>query len=96
MRNFTIDREQLGSLCRKYHVKRLAVFGSVLHGEDSTGSDIDLLIEFEGRTPGIRFFNLQDELSSLLGQTVDLNTLGFLSRYFREGVAREAETIYAA
>jgi predicted nucleotidyltransferase len=96
MREFKIDREKLASLCREYHVKRLAVFGSVLHGKDTPGSDLDLLIEFEGSTPGIRFFNLQDELSYLFGQTVDLNTSGFLSRYFRDSVAREATTIYAA
>jgi predicted nucleotidyltransferase len=47
-------------------------------------SDVDVLVQFEpGKTPGWDFFLMQDELSTLLGREVDLNTPGFLSRYFR-------------
>ena len=95
MKNLEVDRIRLESLCRQYHVKRLAVFGSVLSGDDSPGSDLDLLVEFEsGKTPGLAYFHLQDELSYLFGQTVDLNTPGFLSRYFREEVVRNAQNVY--
>jgi uncharacterized protein len=95
VKNLEVDRIRLESLCRQYHVKRLAVFGSVQKGEDSPGSDLDLLVEFEtGKTPGLAYFHLQDELSYLFGQTVDLNTAGFLSRYFREEVVRNAQNVY--
>ncbi len=90
------DNSKLESLCREYHVQRLAVFGSVARGEDTPGSDLDMLVEFEpGRTPGLAYFNLQEELSYLFGQTVDLNTAAFLSRYFRDQVVREAKPLYA-
>ena len=56
---------------------------------------IDVLVQFEaGNTPGWEFFDMQDELGGVLGRRVDLNTAGFLSRYFRERVLAEAETIY--
>jgi hypothetical protein len=90
------DNEGLSKLCRQYAVKRLAVFGSVLHGDNNPGSDLDLLIEFQADAhPGWDLFPLQEELSYLFGQTVDLNTPGFISRYFRSQVLQEAQTIYA-
>jgi predicted nucleotidyltransferase len=85
----------IGELCRKYHVVRLALFGSMARGEDRTDSDLDLLVSFEqGKTPGLGFFMLQDELQDVLGLPVDLNTLEDLSRHFREQVLREATTVY--
>ena len=96
MKSLQYNRDRLSELCRQYAVKRLAVFGSVLHGEDSPGSDLDLLIEFQPDAhPGWDLFLLQEELSYLFGQTVDLNTPGFISRYFRSQILQEAQTIYA-
>ena len=96
MRSLEFDRDKLAALCRSYNVRRLAVFGSVLAGTDSAGSDLDLLVEFEpGNTPGWGMFELQDQLSYLFGQTVDLNTPGFLSRYFRDSIVKSARTLYA-
>lgn len=51
-----------------------------------------MLVEFEpGKTPGFAFFGMQEELSEILGHKVDLNTPGFLSKYFRDEVIREAK-----
>lgn len=87
----------LVEFCRRNGVRRLALFGSVLRADFSPASDIDVLVEFEpGTRIGLRFFTLQEELSLLLGRRVDLNTRGFLSRYFRDEVLAEAETIYDA
>jgi predicted nucleotidyltransferase len=92
-----VPRESLTELCRRYHVRRLALFGSVLRADFTAESDIDMLVEFEpGRTPGLAFFTLQDELSALFGRPVDLNTLECLSPYFRDEVASEAEDLYVA
>ena len=58
---------------------------------------MDVLVEFEpGFVPGLRFFSMEEELSTILGRKVDLNTPGFLSRYFRDKVLAEAETQYVA
>ncbi|MDP1832878.1 MAG: nucleotidyltransferase family protein [Geothrix sp.] len=82
-------------LCRKYHVARLALFGSASRGEACEGSDLDLLVSFEpGQTPGLGFFMLQQELQDVLGLPVDLNTQEDLSRHFRDQVLREARVVY--
>lgn len=92
-----IPRDQIADFCRRHRVRKLALFGSVLRDDFSPSSDIDVLVEFEpGTRMGLRFFTLQEELSRILRRKVDLNTEGFLSRYFRDDVLAEAETIYDA
>jgi predicted nucleotidyltransferase len=90
-----IPRKELTEFCRRHSIRKLAFFGSVLRDDFTPESDIDVLVEFEpGRTPGLKFFAMQDELSQILGHKVDLNTPGFISRYFREQVMREARVEY--
>ncbi len=89
--------EEIAELCKRHHVHRLALFGSVLRDDFGPDSDVDLLVEFEpGKTPGLAFFGMEIELSEMLGRRVDLNTAAFISRYFRDEVLREAEDIYVA
>ncbi len=73
------------------------MFGSVLGSDFRPDSDVDILVEFEpGRVPGFAFAGLQDELSQMIGRTVDLHTPGSLSRHFREKVLREAQVHYGS
>jgi len=91
-----IPADQLATLCRRHHVRRLSLFGSVLRDDFGPQSDVDVLVEFEpGRTPGLGFFRLEEELSALLGR-VDLNTRASLSRHFRDGVLFDARDVYVA
>ena len=90
-----IDRARLAEFCRKHHVRKLAFFGSVLREDFRPDSDIDTLVEFEpDHVPGLAFFAMEAELAELLGRRVDLNTLQFLSPYFRANVEAEAEVQY--
>jgi predicted nucleotidyltransferase len=92
-----IPQEQIESFCRRHHIRRLSLFGSVLRGDFRPDSDVDVLVEFApGSVPGLAFFAMQEELSAILGRKVDLNTPGFLSRYFREEVQKSAEERYVA
>jgi uncharacterized protein len=92
-----IDQGHLADFCRRNHIRRLALFGSILRDDFRPDSDIDVLVEFEpGHVPGLRFFALERELSEILGRRVDLNTPAFLSKYFRDRVLAEAEVRYAA
>lgn len=79
-------------------IRRLALFGSVLRGEDTPASDVDLLVEFqEGRTPGLlRMAELELELGAVLGREVELRTYEDLSRHFRDDVRAQARVLYAA
>ncbi len=93
----TIDKEKITSFCRKNHIRRLALFGSVIRDDFGPNSDVDVLVEFEpGRVPGLAFFRMQNEMSEIIGRKVDLNTLQDLSKYFREEVLAEAEVQYDA
>jgi uncharacterized protein len=92
-----IPRDRLGEFCRRHRIRKLALFGSVLRDDFGPESDVDVLVEFEpGHGPRLDFFAMQDELSEVLGRTVDLQTPGFLSRYFRERAIAEAEVQYVA
>lgn len=95
--HFEIPREELAEFCRRNHIRRLALFGSVLRDDFGPESDVDVLVEFEeGHVPGLRFFRLQRELSNLLGRQVDLHTPRSLSPYFRDQVLTEADVRYGA
>jgi len=87
----------IAELCKRHHVRRLALFGSVLRDDFRPDSDVDVLVDFEpGKTPGLAFFGMEIELSEMLGRRVDLNTTAFLSRYFRDEVLSEAEDVYVS
>ena len=58
----------------KLGVKSLSIFGSVARGEDKADSDVDILVEFEGRATFDRFMDTKYFLEELLGRKVDLVT----------------------
>lgn len=90
-----IPTEEIAAFCRRHHIRRLALFGSVLRADFTPESDLDVLVEFEaGYVPGLAFFGMESELAHLLNRKVDLNTPQFLSRYFRDEVQREAVIVY--
>ena len=71
------------------------LFGSRATGRARPDSDLDVLVEFEdGHTPGFVFFDIQAELSRVVGRTVDLNTPQFLSPAIRDRVEAEAEIVF--
>ncbi len=92
-----IDGRRIAEFCQRHHVRKLALFGSVLRDDFGPASDVDVLVEFEpGHVPGFAFVEIQEELSAILGRNVDLHTPGSLSRYFRDRVVREAQVQYVA
>jgi predicted nucleotidyltransferase len=89
---------QLSSFCRRYHVLRLALFGSVLRDDFRPNSDVDVLVAFEPGTH-IGFLTLsrmQRELSELLQRPVDLVPMDGLKPIIRESVLSSAQDVYAA
>ncbi len=95
----SIDREKLGALCRRHHIRRLSLFGSVLRPDFRPESDVDVLVEFEpGKVPGfLKLYEIEVELSELLGgRKIDLVTRQSLNRRLRERVLAAARVEYAA
>ena len=98
-RDLNIPSRELGRFCRHHRIRRLALFGSRLHGTAADDSDVDLLVEFDeqARPTLLDMAAMELELSSLLGgRQVDLRTYEDLSRYFRDEVLREAQIQYVA
>ena len=94
-----LDRDQLASFCRRHHVRRLALFGSVLRDDFGPDSDVDVLVEFEAdHVPGfIALHALEEELAQFMsGHPVDLVTAGALNHRIRERVLASAEVQFAA
>ncbi len=92
-----IPGERIAEFCRRYHIQKLSLFGSVLRSDFRENSDVDVLIEFE-TGHGTGYFGLarmERELSAVLGRKVDLRTPQELSRYFRDEVISRAEVQYA-
>lgn len=92
-----IEPTELAGVCRRFHIRSLAVFGSAARGEDSPHRDVDLLVEFEpGMTPGFAIVTVGEELAKLFRKPVDLITPRGLSAGLRKRVLAEAVPLYHA
>jgi predicted nucleotidyltransferase len=93
-----VSRSELSAFCRKHRIRRLAFFGSVLRDDFGPESDVDVLVEFDpnAKIGLIKFARIEIELGKIIGRKVDLNTEGFISKYFRDRVLSEAEEVYVA
>lgn len=92
-----LPSDQIESFCRRYHIRRLALFGSVLRDDFDEDSDVDVLVEFApGKTPDFfELYTIEHDLSVLLGgRAVDLVTTKALNHYLRDAVLDVALPIY--
>jgi predicted nucleotidyltransferase len=69
-----IDRHRIADFCRRWTVKELSLFGSVLRDDFRPDSDVDVLVDFR---PGVSvslsdYCRMEDELADILGRQVDL------------------------
>ena len=86
-------KETLIKVLKKHRVKRAALFGSIVRGEATEDSDIDLLIEFEGRKSLLDLVGLKLELEELLKREVDVVTYKSLHPLLRGKILNEQEKI---
>ncbi|MEE8543474.1 MAG: nucleotidyltransferase family protein [Gammaproteobacteria bacterium] len=92
----SIDRDAVSAFCRRHHIKRLALFGSVLGDDFGPDSDVDVLVEFQaGHVPGLSFVSIEREFSGLVhGRRVDMVTPKFLNPRIRDQVLSSIEPLY--
>jgi predicted nucleotidyltransferase len=97
MNRFVDLREKVLPLLRPY-VKRIAVFGSFARCEETSESDIDLLVELKApeKRPrlGLAWFGLEEELSRILGKDVELIAESSLSPYLRPYAEKDLVLLY--
>jgi uncharacterized protein len=96
------DKHQaIAGLCARYGVRRLDVFGSAARDDYLPGeSDVDLLVDFgslDGYAKAHAYFDLLDELRSLLGTDVDLVMVDAVkNRYIARDIERTKQVLFAA
>lgn len=88
-----LKRNTVREVVSRFPTANPRVFGSVLHGTDRDGSDLDLLVDALPGATLLDLGDLQDELKSLLGVDVDLLTPGDLPPKMRSKVLAEARPI---
>jgi predicted nucleotidyltransferase len=92
----TISQTEIEAFCERHHIRKLALFGSVLRDDFRPDSDIDVLVEYVVGEH-VTFFDMvqqENELSGILNRTVDMRTPPELSRHFRKKVMETAQVIY--
>jgi hypothetical protein len=91
-----MPKSQLADFCRRHHIRKFSLFGSILRDDFRPDSDVDVLVEFEpGHTPGfITLSAMRLELMELFGREVDLMTPASISRHFRQKVLETAQVQY--
>ena len=86
-------KDKILPILKKYGVKRAGIFGSVARGESTEGSDIDILVEIEGRMSLLDFAGLKLELEEILGRKVDLGEYSAIKPLIREEILKEVVPI---
>lgn len=92
--NLNYLRKQILPVLLPYGVKRIALFGSVVRGEETLESDLDLLVRFVKPIGLLRWVGLEEELSRRLGKKVDLVSERAISKYIRPYVEKEQIILY--
>jgi predicted nucleotidyltransferase len=94
MTKFDNLRDKIIPVLEPYGVKRVALFGSVVRGEETAKSDVDILVTF-GRPIGLfKWVELEDEISKQLGRKADLVSAAGLKSRIRPTVEAEMVIIY--
>jgi len=93
------NRKAIANVCRRHGVRRLEAFGSILRGDFSAESDVDILVEFEPAAAASfqNFLDLKESLEALLGRSVDLVELHAVrNRRLRHYIEKSRSPIYDA
>jgi len=85
-------RDEIHEVVRRHRGRSVALFGSVARGDDTPDSDIDFLVEFEPGSSLFDLMDLQEALAELLGEAVDVVSLGGLKER-DDHIRREAVPI---
>ena len=95
-----VPKEEIAAFCRRNHIRRMALFGSVLRDDFTPESDVDVLVEFEpdARIGYIGLAGLEIELDKILGRKADLHTFEGIERsrnwLLREEILSSIEAVY--
>lgn len=91
-----VSKDDIAAFCRRHHILKLSLFGSVLRDDFRPDSDIDVLVEFEpGHEVGWGILDIEEELARLFGgHEVDMVREKYLNRRLRGRIFASAEVQY--
>lgn len=101
MKLIELNIQKITELCKRFHVRKLWVFGSILTSRFSSNSDVDFCVDYEwDKIPLMEsannFFGLMYALEDLLKRKIDLTDDSAVSNpYFREGLNETRQLIYS-
>lgn len=94
-----IAAEDISEFCRRWGIRELSLFGSVLRDDFTDASDVDVLVSYASSPPEDieQWIQMQAELSNLLGRQADIVNLDRIRNPFRRReIERTRRVIYAA
>ena len=86
--------KKIVSILKRYHVKKIYLFGSYARGEANPKSDVDIIVEFSERKSLLDLVAIEQELTETIGRKVDLLTEKSISPYLIERIKKEMVVIY--
>lgn len=89
----SFHRKAIKYIVEQNHARNVRIFGSVLHGDDTESSDLDLLVDTTSETTLLDIARIQNRLQTLLGIPVDVLTPKALPDRFRKKILKEARSI---
>lgn len=98
MKLIELNLQYIFELCKKYNVKTLSVFGSILTNRFNDSSDVDMIVEFNNENIDdyvSNYFNFKDALTSLFKHDVDLlEAKGIKNKFLLQNINRTKQVIY--
>ncbi len=92
-----VAKDAIADFCRRHHIRKLSLFGSVLRDDFRPDSDVDVLVEFEpGHELGFEIIDVEEELSHLFaGHPVDIVQDKYIYWRLKDRILSSAEVQYA-
>ena len=90
---YQLHREVIRQVVERHHARNPRIFGSVLHGQDTDGSDLDILVDTTEETSLFDIGAIRAELTELLGVEVDVLTPAALPDRWKTQVLNEAQAV---
>jgi predicted nucleotidyltransferase len=92
-----MSRAKIAEFCRRNHIRKLSLFGSIIRNDLQPDSDVDVLVVFEpGQVVGFKIIDMEEELSRIFGgHRVDIVNEKYLNPRLRERILANAEVQYA-
>ncbi len=86
-------RAEILAIAAKHGASNVRIFGSVARGEDTTTSDVDILVDMHGDRSLLDLVALKQDIEELLGRRADVLTEESISRYLRDRIRAEARPL---